>query len=86
MGGEDNPGRVEAVVEKGDVVVVPADAGHRLLDYFSSGFEMVGSYPKGISWDMCHGREEEEEQIEVISRMGRFERNPLYGDYGPVIE
>lgn len=47
FGGEDNPGRVEEVVVKGDVVVVPAGMGHRLLEDLEGGFEMVGSYPKG---------------------------------------
>ncbi|KAK7916834.1 hypothetical protein PG985_010442 [Apiospora marii] len=32
FGGEANPGRVEASVRKGDVVLVPAGVGHRLLE------------------------------------------------------
>ena len=83
FGGEENPGRVEAAVEKGDVVIVPAGVGHRLLDDFDSGFEMVGSYPKGKNWDMCYGKKGEEEKVKGIDGLGWFERDPLYGDEGP---
>ena len=34
FGHEDNPKRVEAVVEEGDVMVVPAGVSHRLYVYF----------------------------------------------------
>lgn len=83
FGGEENPSRVEALVEKGDVVVIPAGVGHRLLDDFDSTFEMVGSYPTGNSWDMCYGREDEEDKLKAISGIGWFRADPLYGDNGP---
>jgi uncharacterized protein YjlB len=85
FGGETNPGRVEPLVERGDVIVVPAGVGHRLLDDYGSGFEMVGSYPKGKSWDMCYGRKEENEKIKDIDGLGWFERDPLYGDEAPCL-
>ena len=47
FGGEDNPERYEAVLERGDVVVVPAGVGHRLLEERERPFTMVGSYPVG---------------------------------------
>lgn len=84
FGGEENPGRVEADVEKGDVLVVPAGVGHRLLDDRGSGdFEMIGSYPPGCSWDMCYGKKGEEAKVQAIARLGWFERDPIYGDQGP---
>jgi len=86
FGGEDNPGRIEAAVEKGDVIIVPAGVGHRLLDDYSSGFEMVGSYPKGKNWDMCYGKDGEESKVKGISGLGWFERDPLYGDDGPLLK
>ena len=85
FGGEGNNARVEAEVEKGDVIIVPAGVGHRLLDDYGSGFEMVGSYPKGKRWDMCYGKKEEEAKIEAIASLGWFERDPLYGEDGPVL-
>lgn len=44
FGHESNPERVEEVVGKGDVVVVPAGVAHRLLEDVDGGFEMV-RYP-----------------------------------------
>lgn len=81
FGGEKNPGRVEVEVGKGDVVVVPAGVGHRLLEERGGeGFEMVGCYPKGAEgWDMCYGREGEEGVVERIRALGWFERDPVYG-------
>ena len=53
FGGEENPSKVESVLSKGDVVVLPAGVGHRLLEDIDGEFEMVGSYPKGgKQWDM----------------------------------
>lgn len=52
FGGEANPQRVEPVVEKGDMMVVPAGVAHRLLEDIDGGFSMVGSYPTGKGWDM----------------------------------
>ena len=49
FGQEDNPDRVEPILEKGDVVVVPAGVSHRLLEDYG-GFQMVGSYPPGKNW------------------------------------
>ncbi len=85
FGGEDNPKRVETDVQKGDVIVVPAGVGHRLLEDLKGGFEMVGSYPQGKCWDMCYGKEEEEEKVKAISGLGWFEKDPLYGKIGPVL-
>jgi uncharacterized protein YjlB len=86
FGGEANSGRVETDVQKGDVIVIPAGVGHRLLEDFNSDFEMVGSYPKGKSWDMCYGTPEEGDQVKGISELGWFEKDPLYGDEGPVLK
>ena len=80
FGGEENPSRVEAYLLTGDVILVPAGVGHRLLDDFNSDFQMVGSYTKGKSWDMCYGRRGEEEKVKGIRTLGWFEKDPLYGD------
>ena len=78
FGGEDNPQRVEPVVEQGDVIVVPAGVAHRLLEDMDGG-----SYPKGRSWDMCYGNEEEDEKVKGIALLGWFDRDPIYGHTGP---
>ena len=59
FGHEDNPNRVEEVLSKGDVIIMPAGVSHRLLEDLEGGFTMVGSYPVGFNWDMCYGKKEE---------------------------
>lgn len=87
FGGERNGGRVEVEVGVGDVLVVPAGVAHRLLEDLGGGaFEMVGSYPPGAQWDMCYGREGEEDKVEGIGALGWFERDPVYGEEGPVLK
>lgn len=85
FGHEDNEGRVEEVLRKGDVVVVPAGVAHRLLEEVEGKgtFEMVGSYPTGQSWDMCYGKKGEEGKIKKIEGLGWFEKDPVYGEDGP---
>ncbi|KAF2127819.1 hypothetical protein P153DRAFT_377322 [Dothidotthia symphoricarpi CBS 119687] len=85
FGGEANPGRVEVEVKAGDAVVVPAGVAHRLVRDVEGGFEMVGAYPKGCSWDMCYGKEGEEGNAQAVGRVGWLERDPLYGKDGPVL-
>lgn len=86
FGGEDNDGRVEPVVEKGDVVIVPAGVGHRLLEDQGGGFEMVGSYPTGFSWDMCYGKKGEENKVKGIEKLAWFDKDPIYGEMGPAVD
>jgi uncharacterized protein YjlB len=85
FGGESNPGRVEKEVMAGDAVIVPAGVGHRLVEDLKGGFEMVGSYPEGCSWDMCYGKEAEQEKVKGIEKVKWFERDPVYGDEGPAV-
>jgi uncharacterized protein YjlB len=70
----------------GDVVVVPAGVGHRLINDFGSGFEMVGSYVKDKSWDMCYGKKGEEDRVRQINDLAWLEKDPLYGNEGPVLD
>lgn len=86
FGHEDNEKRVEAVVEKGDVIVVPAGVAHRLLEDIEGGFEMVGCYPKSLNWDMCYGKKGEESKVESIKKLGWFEKDPVYGKEGPALD
>jgi uncharacterized protein YjlB len=87
FGGDSNPKRVEAEVGAGDVIIIPAGVGHRLKEDLEGGFNMVGAYPRGAKgWDMCYGREEEEDGAEErIKALPWFERDPVYGDEGPVV-
>ncbi|KAG8626406.1 hypothetical protein KVT40_005351 [Elsinoe batatas] len=86
FGHEDNPGKVVEQVSAGDVVVIPAGVAHRLLDDIEGGFQMVGCYPKGCSWDMCYGSEGEEDKVKGISKVHWFTKDSVYGDEGPVLD
>ncbi|KAF1976662.1 hypothetical protein BU23DRAFT_390142, partial [Bimuria novae-zelandiae CBS 107.79] len=89
FGGEENPGRVEQVVQAGDAVVVPAGVGHRLVEEYGDGegggFMMVGSYPEGCGWDMCYGRAGEDEKAKAVGSVPWLKKDPLYGDDGPAL-
>ena len=86
FGGEDNPVKVELAVQKGDVIIIPAGVGHRLLRDLEGGFEMVGAYPTGKQWDMCYGREEEQTKVMEIGRLAWFDEDPVYGPGGPAVK
>ncbi|KAK7691716.1 hypothetical protein QCA50_005116 [Cerrena zonata] len=86
FGGEENPGRIETEVAKGDAILVPAGVGHRMTKEGDEGFEMVGSYPVGANkWDMCYGKEEEGAD-QRIEKLEWFEVDPLYGERGPAVQ
>ncbi|THX02614.1 hypothetical protein D6D13_08204 [Aureobasidium pullulans] len=86
FGHEDNPSNITPTVSAGDVILVPAGVARRLLDDIEGGFEMVGSYPKGKSWDMCYGKKGEEKKIKEIEKLGWWKRDPVFGDEGPALE
>ena len=86
FGHEDNPQRIEEVLSKGDVVVVPAGVAHRLLEEIKPPFQMVGSYPRGLSWDMCYGKSGEEARIKKIAGLKWFDEDPIYGKGGPACD
>lgn len=85
FGGENNPDRFEPTVEKGDMIIVPAGVGHRLLEDFAGGFKMVGAYPPGKQWDMCYGQPGEEDKARSIEKLDWFHGDPLLGPDGPVM-
>lgn len=87
FGGEHNPNRFEPTVEGGDLIIVPAGVGHRLLEDLDSqeGFKMVGAYPGDKSWDMCYGKPEDEERIGNIRNVEWFHGDPLFGPDGPAL-
>ncbi|KAH6717206.1 hypothetical protein BKA61DRAFT_573262 [Leptodontidium sp. MPI-SDFR-AT-0119] len=86
FGHEANPEKLEVIVEKGDVLIIPAGVGHKLLDDFRSGFELVGSYPRGMHCDMCCGKKSECSKVNGIAGLPWFEKDPVYGDDGPLLK
>ncbi|KAJ5727859.1 hypothetical protein N7493_005679 [Penicillium malachiteum] len=86
FGGEENPQRFEPIVQRGDLIIVPAGVGHRLLDdEGEEPIQMVGSYPHDTQWDMCYGNAGEEKKVQAIRDLAWFHRDPLFGDDGPAL-
>jgi len=68
----------------GDVVVIPAGVGHRLLAG-SDDFEVVGAYPNGADIDMLTGRRGERPAADArIAAVPRPDQDPLFGAGGPL--
>ncbi|DBA90534.1 hypothetical protein WJX77_001132 [Trebouxia sp. C0004] len=78
---------IEEEVRAGDVIVIPAGVAHESLQS-KGGFEMVGAYPAGCSWDMNYGKGQEEKQKSEanIKKVGVPTKDPVYGSKGPVLE
>ena len=83
LGGE---GGITVSLQRGDVVIIPAGVAHKRLSS-TSGFAVAGAYPRAQRPDMCYGRPEERPGAdESIARVALPERDPVYGDRGPLIE
>ncbi|BBL79977.1 hypothetical protein RxyAA322_18310 [Rubrobacter xylanophilus] len=83
FGGE---GGVTLEVGVGDAVVIPAGVGHCNRGA-SRDLLVVGAYPVGQSWDLCTGEPGERPRVlENIRRVPLPERDPLFGEGGPLIE
>ena len=86
----ENPERVERVLGRGDVVIIPAGVSHRLVEVVERPFQMVGCYPEGLDWDMCYAGEGEKEggkgKIEASGKLPWLRTDPVYGEGGPAME
>ena len=74
-------------VEAGDVVVIPAGVGH--CNKGSGGsFTVIGAYPRGQeSYDIRTGEEgERPEVLENIRNVSMPEKDPLFGEGGPLTQ
>ncbi|MGI8909157.1 MAG: cupin domain-containing protein [Rubrobacteraceae bacterium] len=74
-------------VEAGDVVVIPAGVGHK-NDGSRDGFSVIGAYPRGQeSWDLRTGEPDERPEIlENIRNVPLPEKDPVFGEEGPLLE
>lgn len=72
-------------LEAGDVVIIPAGVGHCRLSS-SSGFQVVGAYPDGQSWDLCTGKTSERpEVLENIRNVPLPGKDPVTGNEDPLL-
>lgn len=66
-------------VEEGDVVVIPAGVGHKLISK-SDDFGVIGAYSDGADYDIKKGKKgERPEADENIEKVPVPENDPLYG-------
>lgn len=83
FGGEE--GR-KLLLEKGDVVIIPAGVGHKCLQK-DADFQVMGAYPDNQEMDMCTGKPGEyEEAISRIKQVPLPSNDPFFGKDGPLFE
>jgi len=77
-------GRILAL-KAGDVVVLPAGTGHRLIEA-SRNFLVVGAYPPDGTYDECTDSRDRPDAIKRIAKVRRPDTDPVYGKGGPLTE
>ncbi|MEZ4707884.1 MAG: cupin domain-containing protein [Caldilineaceae bacterium] len=71
-------------VQAGDVALLPAGTGHKRLRS-TPDLLVVGAYPTGQQWDLCHGAPDERPRVlENIQRVPLPKTDPVFGGEGPV--
>ena len=71
-------------LKPGDVVVLPAGTGHRLIDA-SRDFAVVGAYPEDGTYDECTDTRDRPEATKRIARVRKPGHDPVYGKNGPLM-
>ena len=72
------------VLQKGDVVVIPAGVAHKNLSK-QHDLICIGAYPGGRSFDMNYGRTGERPKAdENIAKLPVPDSDPVYGKDGPL--
>jgi uncharacterized protein YjlB len=69
-------------LKAGDVAIVPAGTGHRLIES-SRDFLVVGAYPPEGTYDECTDTRERVEAKKRIAKTARPKADPVYGRGGP---
>jgi uncharacterized protein YjlB len=70
----------------GDVVVLPAGAGHQCLEA-SNDFLVVGAYPPFGTYDECRpSAEEHEHSLKFVGIVNRPRKDPVFGAKGPLLK
>ncbi|BEV43957.1 cupin [Afipia carboxidovorans] len=76
-------GRILAL-KAGDVAILPAGTGHRLIES-SRNFLVVGAYPPEGSYDECTDTRDRGSAIKSIKLVRRPKSDPVYGKSGPLL-
>jgi uncharacterized protein YjlB len=70
-------------VKAGDVAILPAGTGHRLIDA-SRGFLVVGAYPADGTYDECTDTRERIDAAKRIAKTHKPDADPVFGREGPL--
>lgn len=82
LGGDD--GNIQTL-SKGDVIILPAGVAHKNVGA-SADFVCMGAYPTGQEYDMNYCKAEEmANAIKNIEALELPEKDPVFGDDGPLI-
>ncbi|MHA8094451.1 cupin [Aquirufa lenticrescens] len=74
-------------VEKGDVIILPAGIGHFSVDN-SLEYQFVGGYPNGADWNLKFSLKKEESSsvLAEIASIPLPDKDPVFGDNGPLFD
>jgi uncharacterized protein YjlB len=70
-------------VKPGEVLVLPAGTGHRLIDA-SRDFLVVGAYPESGTYDECTDMRERPDAAKRIAKVRKPNKDPIFGKSGPL--
>jgi uncharacterized protein YjlB len=73
------------IVKAGDVLVLPAGTGHRLIES-SRNFLVVGAYPEDGTYDEITDSRERPDAIKRIQKVRKPKHDPVYGLSGPLTQ
>lgn len=71
-------------VKAGDVLVLPAGTGHRLIES-SRDFLVVGAYPQDGTYDECTDTREHPDAIKRVAKVRKPKTDPVLGTGGPLL-
>ncbi|BBO05827.1 MULTISPECIES: cupin [Bradyrhizobium] len=71
-------------VKAGDVLVLPAGTGHRLIES-SRDFGVVGAYPQDGTYDECTDMRERLDAVTRIANVRKPKSDPVLGRGGPLL-
>lgn len=69
----------------GDIAVLPAGTGHRLIEA-TSNFVAVGAYPATGTYDECTDTRERQDAIKRIKKVKRPDTDPVHGKTGGIVK
>ena len=72
-------------VKAGDVLILPAGTGHRLIES-SRDFLVVGAYPQDGTYDECTDTRERPDAARRIARVRKPKTDPVLGPGGALVQ